>query len=352
MKHLGYSFLLALPAIALCALGAYFFMEEVPRIVRTEKSRVTREYRETAEALAAGRVTGTAVPGPVGRRSVRTVNGVRWGHHPVAEGECVWIEKDGGMLGCTVDAVAETDFRTLFLVTLPLAATLVILLTFFCIRYFIRYAAIRDDFLAATVHDLMTPLIGMRFTIANDAASAAVLDERLIRIVENLKAFLKLGGKRPAPVAEKVELRSLCDEAYRLYRDDYRDLHDGADIVVAGPEKLEATGDATLVLQVLWNLYANEMKYAAPHSAVAVALRQENAAAVVEFSDRGPGMTAAQRRRVFDRYYRAKDPRHEGRNGFGIGLATAREFALAMGGELSVRDNPPSGCIFTLRLPR
>jgi signal transduction histidine kinase len=56
-------------------------------------------------------------------------------------------------------------------------------------------------------------------------------------------------------------------------------------------------------------------------------------------------------RRAFDRYYRAKTVLESGKGGFGIGLCTAREFARAMGGDLSVRANSPHGCVFTLSLP-
>ena len=62
-------------------------------------------------------------------------------------------------------------------------------------------------------------------------------------------------------------------------------------------------------------------------------------------------MTPRQMRRAFDRYYRAKTVLESGKGGFGIGLCTSREFARAMGGDLSVRANSPHGCVFTLSLP-
>ena len=56
-------------------------------------------------------------------------------------------------------------------------------------------------------------------------------------------------------------------------------------------------------------------------------------------------------RKAFDRYYRARTALTSGKGGFGIGLCTARAFARAMGGDLSVRANRPKGCVFTLKLP-
>ena len=62
-------------------------------------------------------------------------------------------------------------------------------------------------------------------------------------------------------------------------------------------------------------------------------------------------MTPWQMRRAFSRYYRAKTALESGKGGFGIGLCAAREFARAMGGDLTVRANEPRGCVFALELP-
>ena len=62
-------------------------------------------------------------------------------------------------------------------------------------------------------------------------------------------------------------------------------------------------------------------------------------------------MSPSEMRRAFDRYYRAKTVLVSGKGGFGIGLCTAREFAEAMGGSLTVRANDPRGCVFVLSLP-
>lgn len=79
--------------------------------------------------------------------------------------------------------------------------------------------------------------------------------------------------------------------------------------------------------------------------------RRAGACVCVDFADEGQGMTAWQRRRAFDRHYRARTVLTSGKGGFGIGLCTARAFARAMGGDLTVRANSPTGCVFTLALP-
>ena len=82
-----------------------------------------------------------------------------------------------------------------------------------------------------------------------------------------------------------------------------------------------------------------------------VRFAQEGKFVKVEFVDEGQGMTPRQMKKAFDRYYRARTVLQSGKGGFGIGLCTAREFARAMGGDLTVRANAPHGCVFTLVLP-
>ena len=71
----------------------------------------------------------------------------------------------------------------------------------------------------------------------------------------------------------------------------------------------------------------------------------------MELADEGQGMTKRQMKKAFDRYYRSRTVLESGKGGFGIGLCTAKEFAVAMGGTLSVGANSPKGCVFTLELP-
>lgn len=106
-----------------------------------------------------------------------------------------------------------------------------------------------------------------------------------------------------------------------------------------------------MTLQILWNLFGNDLKYVAPYGKVTVRFAADEKFVRVEFIDEGQGMTPRQMKRAFDRYYRAQTVLESGKGGFGIGLCTAREFARAMGGDLTVRANQPKGCIFSLLLP-
>ena len=150
-----------------------------------------------------------------------------------------------------------------------------------------------------------------------------------------------------------MDIVALCREAYQLFTADYADSESG-DVTfhcTTSDYDFSVMADEAMTLQILWNLFGNDLKYAAPYGKVTVRFAQEAGVVRVEFVDEGQGMTPQQMKKAFDRYYRAKTVLESGKGGFGIGLCTAREFARAMGGDLTVRANDPKGCVFTLVLP-
>lgn len=354
----GHGALICLPALGLCAFGAYFLNSQVPKIVSAEKSAVTREYRRVAEALAANpesatfhgqRRKGWRMSGRISRKGA---DPVLWGHVTLDGRELVWVGAGDGIAGRYTATICPFDFGSLFGVGVPAVLALVVALTALCLRFFVAYAKERDDFVAATAHDLATPLVAMRRLIGRDDAEAKSLADRMVRIVENLSEFLELGGRRPQPKLEPVDLVDAYREAYALFRDDFRFHFGGHDVEVSGLERLVAAADRTCAVQMLWNLLANELKYAAPYGRVSVRFETGDDRARVVFSDEGPGLSRRERRRIFRRYYRAKSLMKCGKGGFGIGLCTARDGARAMGGDLTVAANAPHGCVFTLELRR
>lgn len=352
-RTLGSVVALCLPTVAVVAFGVYFLLAQVPTIVKNERQRVRAVYREAAEELRAAPEKGFPVvrgKGPSWAKDMKMSPGY-WGVVPSGGEVLVWYAEGDKFTGKTVEAEREIDYFHIFWHGVPLFLFVLCGMTFVGVKYFVGYVRSRDDFLAATAHDLTTPLVGMRYSIGRCDDEAKVLNERLIRLVGNIKDFMKLGGRRPAPKSEPFDVVKAYGEAYAIFRDDYRELFDGEDVPVEDEGVPHVVGDETMTVQILWNLLGNDLKYAAPHGAVRVRFSVDGKFVKVEFSDEGQGMTPRQMRRAFDRYYRAKTVLESGKGGFGIGLCTAREFAEAMGGSLTIRANSPRGCVFALSLP-
>jgi len=345
--------LLCMPTVALLCIGVHFVATRVPRLERNEARRVSLAYRAIAEYLAAHPETADySGARKVGWQHANRIGEIPWGRVEGDETSVVWCRlADGRYVSKTVETVERFNFRLVFYGGGGVVAAILVLLTAFGVGMLARLLRERDDFLAATAHDLTTPLVGMRYAIGRDEEEVRRLNERMIRLVDNVKDFLKLGGRRRPPKPAAFDLAAACREAYAIFREDYLDLFDGRDVEISADGDCTAFADETMAVQILWNLFGNDLKYAAPYGKVAVRLSAAGGMVRAAFVDEGQGMTKRQMKRAFDRYYRAKTVMESGKGGFGIGLCTAREFALAMGGDLVVEGNAPKGCVFTLSLP-
>lgn len=207
-------------------------------------------------------------------------------------------------------------------------------------------ATLREQrrFAADASHEMRTPLTALRGDIETlsrhdvpaperaemlDEMAAAV--ERLDRLVEGLLGLARLDGE--AGEAERVDLGEMLSEIATA--DECGDVRDG--VVV--------TADRAALRGMLVNLIDNGRTHG---GRVRVAVAAENGSAVVRVDDDGPGISEADRDRVFDRFYRAPDRR--GTPGAGLGLPIAKATAERWGGTLHLVPSG-SGTTFEVRLP-
>lgn len=105
--------------------------------------------------------------------------------------------------------------------------------------------------------------------------------------------------------------------------------------------------DATLIERTIDNLVGNALKYSS--SDVTVNVRANNGHAILEVEDRGPGLSAEERERVFQRFFRGSTA--AGTEGLGLGLSLVAEVARWHGGEVGVDRASGGGSLFRVTLP-
>lgn len=161
---------------------------------------------------------------------------------------------------------------------------------------------------------------------------------------------------------EAQRMRSLIDDLLLLARADERGWnirHDDVDLddlaateverlrrrgditVTARIEPVRVTGDPGALARVVRNLLDNAARHA--RSAVEVDLRRTDGEAVLTVGDDGPGIPAADRRRVFDRFVRLDEGRSRDAGGTGLGLAIVAEIVSAHLGRVRIEDRPGGG---------
>jgi signal transduction histidine kinase len=169
--------------------------------------------------------------------------------------------------------------------------------------------------------------------------------DRLERTVEQVAFALKLDARslrfdiRPRDLAEIV--RETAQAA------DTRDHP--VEVDVAG--SIEAPVDGALIASVVHQLIDNAVTFSPPDSPITIGLRRDGDDAVIEVTDRGPGVPPDKREAVFERFADWRPPDYEDRPGTGLGLFISRAVAREHGGEASIADGPAGGTMLLVRLP-
>lgn len=369
---------LAAPLVVVAICGVLYAAYEVPKAI----SKYHTRQRDELSAIAAGLRKGEVAPDfiwkyrtgviagdydgywsscfpsnmtwkawrPCGRRALPTMWGWRARKQDDEGGAIVWA-RNGDCIYAKVAEVDDTDWQLISWMVLAMLLLGLAIVTIVPIWVMRKYAKSRDDFLMAVAHDLSSPLIAMRRLIGVDNDDAIALNERLLRMVNNIGAFLRIGGVRKYE-CDRVDLLDAYRRAYRTLEADFRDKFDGKDIELEpSAEPVVAWCEEQAVVQILWNLLSNELKYAVKDPRVRARIYAESGYACVEICDFGPGMRRRDRRRAFNRFWQATTKPANVICGFGIGLCASRESARAMRGDITLTKNKPKGSVFTLRLP-
>jgi signal transduction histidine kinase len=229
-----------------------------------------------------------------------------------------------------------------------------------------HYAERRSNFAAAVTHELKTPLTAIRMyaemlrdgLVPSDAkrqeyyATITGESERLSRLVDNVLEFSKLeGGRRELAVAVGMVGPVLEDAAEKLAP---HAASLGFALAVRVASDLPAVRfDRDALLQVLFNLVDNAMKYAKSSNRRTVELeaRREGDAVLVAVRDFGPGVARAHLERVFEPFYRGESELTRTTKGTGIGLALVKELAERMGAVVSGANADGGGFRVRLAFP-
>jgi two-component system sensor histidine kinase KdpD len=116
-------------------------------------------------------------------------------------------------------------------------------------------------------------------------------------------------------------------------------------------ESIEAPVDGALIASVVHQLIDNAVTFSPPDSPITIGLRRDGDDAVIEVTDRGPGVPPDKREAVFERFADWRPADYEDRPGTGLGLFISRAVAREHGGEASIADGPAGGTMLLVRLP-
>ncbi|MFI1097030.1 sensor histidine kinase [Streptomyces sp. NPDC020917] len=239
-----------------------------------------------------------------------------------------------------------------------------------------RATAQLRQFIADASHELRTPLASVRGYLqlyekgmldadeqerALSRVSAEAL--RMSRLVDELLALARLDD-RPGLTLEPVDLRCLVREAaadlgaqqperpLRLLLPD--GSGGGGDAAGAAPAAAygHVLGDEAGLRQVVGNLLGNVRVHTPAESMVTVEIADAgDGRTALRISDTGPGLSAQDAARAFDRFFRADPQRSRDTGGAGLGMSIVQAVVKAHGGAVALTPTPGGGLTVTVRLP-
>ena len=171
----------------------------------------------------------------------------------------------------------------------------------------------------------------------------------ITRLVNDLLSLARLdAGLVAATDFAPVQVLDLADHAVRLTAP--LATRQGVRVTVAVDDTLLVRGVRPSLEEALLNLVENAVRYNHAGGEVAItAVSHESGQVVIAVKDSGIGIGAADRERIFERFYRAAAVRSS--DGSGLGLSIVKAIIEAHGGRIQVSSEPGMGSTFTLLLP-
>ena len=218
---------------------------------------------------------------------------------------------------------------------------------------------IKNSFLDIVSHELKTPL-GSIVPLSSALANGGIRDEsrrqaaistisheslRMARMVSELLTVVRLRNGKLNFARERFDVRRTAERAAALVRV----RHPDCAVRVECGDAVFALADADKTEQVVVNLVENACRYAGEDEICVSCSRMEDGRARIEVSDRGPGFSVEERRRMFERFYQSS-PQSPG-EGLGLGLNIVSGFAAGMGGSVGVCPRDGGGSVFSVTLP-
>ncbi|MEX5625014.1 ATP-binding protein [Pseudomonas marginalis] len=225
-----------------------------------------------------------------------------------------------------------------------------------------RNEKMRREFMADVSHELRTPLSVLRGELEAIEDGVRSLDPNtmksllgevgmLSKLVDDLYelSLADIGALtyRKAPCM----LNDVLENSLAMYRERFAARQLQLDLELPR-EPVELLADASRLQQLFSNLLENALRYTDVNGRLRLSVGVDRDTVRIDFLDSGPGVSASQLPRLFERFYRGESSRNREHGGAGLGLAICRSIANAHDGSLVADHSPYGGLWLTLRLPR
>ena len=221
---------------------------------------------------------------------------------------------------------------------------------------------LKDEFIGLISHEIRTPLasiIGYVELLQEEGVSgpdaglfAEVIErnaKRLQHLVGDLLFLSQIQSGKMAMEFQDADLAGIAAGAVEELRPEAQRKH--IDLALSATDVPRLTVDPMRIAQLLGNLLSNAVKFTPDGGHVEVRLRREEDQVVLAVADTGIGIPAAERERVFERFFRTTTAARHAIQGTGLGLAVTKAIVEAHHGTITVDSEEGRGSTFTVCLP-
>lgn len=224
-----------------------------------------------------------------------------------------------------------------------------------------RMESVRRDFVANVGQELKAPVGALGVLVETLAAErdpvvlARLCDRlrieasRVGRVIDDLLDLARIESQE-SPLQEPVPVHLMVAQAVERVRPAAQQR--GVALEVDDPpRRLTVLGDRRQLVAAVHHLVENAVKFSDPGGRVDVTVTSDGTDVELAVRDRGPGIPARDRERIFERFYRLERPGAREGGGTGLGLAIVRHVVAHHGGRVTVKSTEGEGATFVVRLP-
>ena len=228
---------------------------------------------------------------------------------------------------------------------------------FRAVRQQFRSAQQQQNFMMAITHELKTPIAVTKLNL--ETLQKRKLEEsqqqklirntiqetnRLNTLCNNILLASQIEAGGYSITKEDVNFTALAYDCVQEYNIRFPDRH----IVTQISDGIFVSGDRLLLQMGINNLLDNAIKYSPKELPIMIQLHQNGGQIYLSVKDEGKGIAENEKKKVFDKYYRTGNTATKGARGTGLGLYLTKKIASQHNATISLTNNIPGGCNFTI----
>ncbi len=231
---------------------------------------------------------------------------------------------------------------------------------FRAVRRQLKYNQQQQNFMIALTHELKTPIAVAQLNL--ETLQKRKLDEaqqqhliqttlqetnRLNNLCNNMLLSSQIESKNFKIGNEAIDCSQLVSNSVN----DYKTRFPQRNFIAAIQPNVFITGDNLLLQMAINNLIDNAIKYSPKETVINILFNQVNKQIIFQVKDQGKGISKAETKKVFNKFYRVGNAATKEAKGTGLGLYLAKKITEEHKGNISFANNLPTGSIFTIILP-